>query len=263
MPENLKYSVEDRIATIAINRPEARNAITPEMIAEIVRLVRQADADPAVKCILLDGEGEHFCAGGDVKGFSEFLAMPADERFDTFERKLLIGNRLPKAILEASKPVVVSAKGAVAGAGMGICLAADFVICGQSSYFLAAHILIGISLDCGLSSLLVGAMGIKAAKRLAFLGESIQAKEALELGIVTRIVPDSEVTLTAITLCRRLANGPSTALAGTKSLLNDAAYPTFVELIAKEATMVARATAQDDFRKGITAAMSKKQAQFD
>jgi 2-(1,2-epoxy-1,2-dihydrophenyl)acetyl-CoA isomerase len=105
-------------------------------------------------------------------------------------------------------------------------------------------------------------MGIKAAKRLAFLGESIQSKEALELGIVTKIVPDAEVSDTARALSRRLAKGPSVALAGTKFLLNEAAYPTFVDMIAHEATMVARATAHDDFQKGIEGALAKKPPQF-
>jgi 2-(1,2-epoxy-1,2-dihydrophenyl)acetyl-CoA isomerase len=259
----MTYSVAGRIATVTFNRPEARNALNPELIGELVQLVRAADQDAAVKCILIRGAGENFCAGGDVKTFRDALSMTAEERFDMFERRLMVGNRLPQVLLDCSKPIVVATRGAVAGAGVALCLAADFVISAESSYFVMSHVLIGLSLDCGLSGLLVPALGIKAAKRLALLGERIDAAEALELGLVTRVVDDVQLDDQVQTLASRLAAGPAIAMAGTRHLLNRAAYPDFAGQLAGEAVAVARCAASDDFGKGINAMLSRSAPEFD
>jgi 2-(1,2-epoxy-1,2-dihydrophenyl)acetyl-CoA isomerase len=259
----LKVSIDNRVATLTLNRPEHRNALSPELSATLIQELRRADANPVVKCIVIDGAGEHFCAGGDVKGFNEALSLSPDARFELFERKLAIGNRLPNALLEASKPIVVATRGAVAGAGMALCLAADFVLAGESTYFLAAHVHVGLSLDCGLSGMLVAAMGIKAAKRLALLGERISAPDALALGIVTEVVPDAELSAATGRLSERLAAGPAMAMGATKALINQAAHAQFATQLAREGDWVARCAATEDFRRGVEATLSRKPVQFE
>jgi 2-(1,2-epoxy-1,2-dihydrophenyl)acetyl-CoA isomerase len=263
MSDFIKYSMENRVATLALNRPAARNALSPELIESLIERFRAAENDPVVKCIIIRGEGEHFSGGGDVKNFNETLTLSAEERFSIYERKLLYGVRLPNLLLQARKPVIVETRGAVAGAGLALCLAADFVVSGQSSYFLAAHVHIGLSLDAGLSGLLVGAMGIKAAKRLALLGERVGADEAQALGIVSQVVADTDLASVTATLAQRLVAGPSEALAGSKALLNRAAYPGFDEQLVAEALQVARCAASNDFITGIRAMLERKPATFD
>ncbi|HEX7913734.1 MAG TPA: enoyl-CoA hydratase-related protein [Paraburkholderia sp.] len=263
MLEYVKFAVNERIATITLDRPEARNALNPELTGDLIQKVRLASADPVVKCIVIQAEGEAFCAGGDVKGFSEFLHLSSERRFDAFEQKLLVGNRLPKVLLDSPKPIVVATRGAVAGAGLSLCLAADFVISAESTYFIAAHVLVGLSLDCGLSGMLTAAMGIKAAKRLALLGERLDARQAMDLGIVTQVVNEPELQDVTQKLVRRLAAGPATAMAKTKALLNRAAYRSFNDQLSEEATAIAHCAATDDFRKGIEAALGKQRGSFD
>lgn len=263
MSELVKCSVEQRIATLVLNRPEARNALSPELIEALIERFRAVEQDPAVKCIVIRGEGEHFSGGGDIKNFNETLGQSAEQRFSIYERKLLYGIRLPNLLLEARKPVIIQTRGAVAGAGLALCLAADFVVSGQSSFFLAAHVHIGLSLDSGLSGLLVGAMGIKAAKRLALLGERISADEALELGIITRILPEADLEDATARLAERLATGPSAAMAGSKALLNMAAYKGFNEQLVAEAVQVGRCAATNDFISGIRSVLDRKPAAFD
>ncbi|BCG05674.1 CoA isomerase (plasmid) [Paraburkholderia sp. PGU19] len=263
MLEYVKFTVNDRIATITLDRPEARNALNPELTGELIQKIRLASADPQAKCILIQAEGESFCAGGDVKGFSELLHLSSERRFDAFEQKLLVGNRLPKVILESPKPIVVATRGAVAGAGLSLCLAADFVISAESTYFIAAHILVGLSLDCGLSGMLTAAMGIKTAKRLALLGERFGAKEAMDLGIVTQVVSETDLQDVTQKLVRRLSAGPATAMAKTKDLLNHAVYRSLNDQLAEEATAIAECAATEDFRKGIEAALGKQRRDFD
>lgn len=263
MSEITKYQVKDRVATITLNRPESRNAITSEQITDLIKLVRRANSDSSVKCILFCGEGEHFCAGGDVKGFRDYATLPLEERFDAFERKLLIGNRLSTVILDSPKPVIVATRGAVAGAAVSICLAADFVISSDTSYFIAAHILLGLCLDAGLSGLLPAAMGVKAAKRMALLGENIHAQEALALGICTKVVSELELDDSVRKLINRISNGPAVAMAETKSLINRAVYKGFREQCAEEALSVARTTtANTDFINGIDAMVNKNKPKF-
>ena len=265
MPEksDVLYGVADRIATITLNRPEVRNALSHSVAAEVVRLLREADRDPSVKCILIKGTGEHFSAGGDVKGFDETLKLSAEERYDHFERSMLLGNRLPRALLETSKPIVAATRGAVAGAAVALCLAADFVIAAQSTYFLIAHVHIGLCIDCGLSSLLVGATGIKTAKRLALLGERVLAEEALALGFVTKLATEADLGAEVDQLTARLARGPATAMARSKVLLNQAAFPGFGDLLAAEAESIAECAATDDFRKGVRGLLDRKTAEFE
>ncbi|HEX5805778.1 MAG TPA: enoyl-CoA hydratase-related protein [Macromonas sp.] len=251
-----QYHVQDRVATLTLNRPEARNALSPEVVSELIDLIRQADADAAVKCILIQGTGEHFSGGGDIKHYHELLSLSPEERYDVFERKVLVSNRLPNAILTAQKPVVIAARGAVAGGGLALCLAADFVLCGESAFFLAAHVRIGLPLDCGLSGLLPAAMGIKAAKRIALLGDRIPAQEALALGMVTQVVPDEQLPEVTAKLLKRLTAGPSTAMALTKAQINLSVLADMDTIFAAEVTGVARCAASDDFKRGIESAVS-------
>jgi 2-(1,2-epoxy-1,2-dihydrophenyl)acetyl-CoA isomerase len=263
MSELIKHSVNGRVATLVLNRPQARNALSPELIEALIDAFRAAEADPAIKCIILTGEGEHFSGGGDVKSFNDTLAQSGAQRYSLYERKLLYGARLPNLIIQSRKPVIIQTRGAVAGAGLALCLAADFVISGQSSFFLAAHVHIGLSLDSGLSSLLVGAMGVKAAKRLALLGERIGTDEALALGIVTQVVADEALNEATQALAQRLAAGPAEALAGSKALINRVTYPGFDEQLVAEARQVARCAASDDFIHGIRAILDKAKPTFD
>lgn len=263
MSDSLKIERQGRTARLTLNRPESRNALAPELISALIQAIRDADADPQVKCILIHGEGAHFSAGGDVKGFAELMSTPQEQRRDLFERKVLTGNRLPKSVIEARKPVVVAARGAVAGAGVGLCLAADYVLCGESTYFMVAHVHVGLAVDCGVSAMLVGAVGIKQAMRLALLGERVDAREALRLGMVTEVIPDADLPAATETLLTRLSAGPSIAMAETKTLLNEAAYGDLERQLAREARAVGLCAGTNDFAAGLQAVTTKKRAQFE
>lgn len=259
----LKIVREGRAIHITLNRPEARNALSHDLITELLQAIRQADADPAIKCIVLRGEGEHFCAGGDVKNFAEIMATPPEGRQDMFERRVLVGGRLPQAVLECSKPVVVVAQGAIAGAGLGLCLAADYVLCGSSSFFVAAHVKIGLAVDCLVSTLLVQAMGIKAAMKMALLGERLDAGQALRYGMVSEVVADADLPAATQALLQRLTEGPAVAMASTKRLLNEAAYGDLGKQMVLEAKAVGRCAATQDFATGVAALLARRPPRFD
>lgn len=263
MDELIQSERRDRIAILTLNRPESRNALSPDLIEVLLRHFREAEQDAQVKCILLRGAGECFSAGGDVKSFEATLELPAAERYALFEQRLLNAVRLPNLLLNSPKPVVVQAHGAVAGAGLALCLAADYVVSADNCQFIAAHVHVGLSVDAGISAMLNAAMGIKQAKRLALLGERIDAQQARELGIVTEVVNDDALQQTVDKVTARLAAGPAVAMAGSKALLNRMAYPDLDRQLVEEARAIARCTASDDFAKGIRAALQRKPATFD
>ena len=254
--------IEGRVGTLVLNRPQARNALSPELTDALITQLRALDRDPQVKCIVVRGQGENFSAGGDVKSFSQALELSPGERHDQFEKRLLIGSRLPNLILQANKPVIVVTQGAVAGAGLALALAADFTVCAASSYFIAAHVHVGLSLDVGLSRLLVETIGIKQAKRLALLGEKIDAAQALALGLVTEVVPDGELDAVLEKLTQRLAHGPQRAMQGSKTLLNAAAYSGLDGQLAEEARHIAACTADADFEEGVRSMLEKRRPRF-
>lgn len=263
MSDALRYAVTDRVATLTLNRPEARNPLSPDVVAAFVASLHAADADRDVKAILIRAEGDNFSAGGDVKTFRTALESEPAARFEMFGSRLAVGNRLPQALIDSRKPIVAATRGAVAGAGMALCLGADFVISGESSFFLAAHVLVGLSLDCGLSGLLVATIGLKQAKRLALLGEKVGAQEALALGMVTRVVDDAEVDSEAMRLALRLAAGPTTAMEGSRKLLNDAAHRHFAEELYREGAWLATCAASGDFRTGVENFLQRERRPFD
>ena len=254
--------VDGGVATLSLNRPQARNALSPDMTDALIEAFRQAQADDAVKVIVIVGEGEHFSAGGDVKGFSEAAALSAQQRHDQFEKRLLVASRLPNLILRATKPVIVAPRGAVAGAGLALCLAADFTIACQSSFFIAAHVHVGLSLDVGLSRLLVETVGIKAAKRLALLGEKVSAEQALALGLVDELVAPADFDARVAALAQQLSGGPALALQGTKTLLNNATYAGLDGQLADEARWIARCVASEDFTEGVAATLERRKPRF-
>lgn len=263
MSDLLQVARQGRIVHLTLNRPEARNALTHELIDELLRALRSAEPDPAVKCIVIRGKGEHFCAGGDVKGFSAMLAASPEDRQDQFERRVLAGGRLPQEILDYGKPVVALVQGAVAGAGLGLCLAADYVLCARSSFFVAAHVRVGQAVDCLVSTVLVQAMGTKAAMKMALLGERLDADQALRFGLVSEVVDDDGLEAAAQSVLERLCQGPAVAMAATKQLLNAAAYGNLGPQILLEARAVGRCAATRDFESGVTARLAREEPRFD
>lgn len=258
----IQVDSKDGLASVMICNPVARNALTPEMVRELTRLFRRLDDDDTVKCVLLRGSGGHFIGGGDVKGFEATLAQSSMERYEAYEQKLLVGNRMISAIEDMKKPLVVSAQGAVAGAGLAICLAADFVIAARSSFFVCSHVHLGLSLDCGLSYLLPRNMNIKAAKEIALLGGRITSDAAVEQGIVTCCVEEDELEAKTAEYTDKILKLPGNALGHIKWLINHSYQTSRNEQLSAEVKAVAECAAHENFEIGVRAFIKKKRPDF-
>lgn len=262
MNDDILSSVCDHVATITFNRPESRNAISREMVQALTGLLNGFSADPSVRCLVFRGAGEHFSAGGDVKGFREALSLSPDECREMFEARVGASADL-FAQLEALRiPVVAVARGAVAGAGLAFVLASDFAYVSDTSFYVFAHTRIGIPLDSGLSYFLPRVVGWRKAKELTLGGSRITAAQALEINLVSRVLPDADLDPAADALIATLAGGATRALGLSKELLSVSLSNDICGQIAAEAKAVGDCAAGPDFVEGVSAFVDGRKARF-
>jgi 2-(1,2-epoxy-1,2-dihydrophenyl)acetyl-CoA isomerase len=250
------------VATVTLNRPAARNAVTGAMVQDFTRFVRSVERDTSLRCIVLRGEGDHFMAGGDVKSFGETAALPGDERRAMFEQRVQDVSPLLLALERMPQILVAGVKGAVAGAGLSFVAGADLAIAGASSFFLLAQIKIGVSPDGGATYYLPRELGLKRAKEIALLGDRFDAAQAQQWGLVNRVVPDAEVAGAVTEIAQRLAAGPSLALARTKRLIQRSLHCSLPEQLQAEAEAFADCASQPDFVEGATAFAERRSPRF-
>jgi len=262
MPDALLFEKSDRVARITFNRPGARNASSPQMLQDLTDYLRTAKDDPDVRAVLIGATGEHFCGGGDVTTFGETLQKSVAERMHQYERRLMAAAPLYVILEEFGKPLVCATRGAIAGAAISLVLASDFVIAGESSFFVFAHAGLGLCLDAGLSYFLPRVVGWRKAKTLTLMGARVDSSEALALGMITNRVPDTSVEEASDELLARLVIGPTLAFAHSKTLLNRSAHNSISEQLRAEASSVAACAASEDFPEGVRAFMEKRKPRF-
>jgi 2-(1,2-epoxy-1,2-dihydrophenyl)acetyl-CoA isomerase len=220
--------IEDGMARITINRPEAGNAMTSAMRDQIAEWVQDASADLNVRVVIITGAGEKaFCTGADLRGGrAGSQARPEgapDAVVGDGARTIRNGwQRLVASILDCEKPVIAGVNGTAAGGGMHLALACDLVVAAEEAKFIEIFVRRGIAPDGGGAWLLARLVGIQKAKELFFFGDDVPATEAYRLGLVNRVVPRAELEETLQQWATRLAHGPTKAIGTAKWLTNRA-----------------------------------------
>lgn len=205
MSEKVIVARQGAVARLVLDRPEALNAIGPDMAAQLYRTARELSADPSVRCVVVAGAGPHFMAGGDIRYFVDLLPLPAAERDAKFSELITdVGNAV--ACLQAMpKPVIGAVRGAVAGFGFSLMCACDLVVASRATVCKLAYGGLGTSPDGGGSYSLPRLLGVRRALEVALLDERLDAARALELGLVTRMVGDEALDAVVAELAGRLA----------------------------------------------------------
>jgi 2-(1,2-epoxy-1,2-dihydrophenyl)acetyl-CoA isomerase len=247
------------VAWITLSRPDALNAMTPQLGQELLSALDALAADRDVRALVLTGAGRAFSSGADLKGG---VWQAQDGSTDLLSPLREIFHPLILRLRRLEKPVIAAVNGGAVGIGCSLALAADIVIAAESAYFLMAFANIGLTLDGGASALLVGRVGHTRASEMALLAERIGAEQALGWGLVNRVVPDVELRDVAGTLAAKLAAGPPGSYASTKRTLNAAAYPNLAEVLDFEATLQQERAESGDFLEGVRAFLEKRPAQF-
>lgn len=216
----IDLNVEAAIATITLNRPDKRNAMSDAMRSEFIQALEQVAADKAIKALVLTGAGKGFCAGGDIQGMERRMNAPAGEvGFNGWHRQQRVHHT--QALLHTMpKPVVAAVNGAASGLGADTALACDFIMASEWANFTWSYIHRGIIPDGGGMYFLPRRVGLVKAKELIFTGRKVDVDEALALGIVDRKASSVSLLADAQAWAAELGKGSSTALALTKTILN-------------------------------------------
>ena len=254
----LKFDVRDGVAHITLNRPEAANALNLEMAQELLRAVLRCDEDPEVRAVLVTGAGDMFCVGGDLKSFSE-----QGEHLPHHLKE--VTTYLHAAVSRMARmdpPVVAAVHGAAAGAGMSLACACDLVLAAESARFTMAYSNAGLTPDGSSTYYLPRLVGLKRALELTLTNRQLSAREAMEWGLVARVVPDEDLPEDATTLASHLAAGATKALGAAKRLLRGGWTETLETQMEHETQTIADMARTADAREGISAFLEKRQAEF-
>jgi 2-(1,2-epoxy-1,2-dihydrophenyl)acetyl-CoA isomerase len=256
---NLLFDLRQNVARITLNRPDAVNALSLEMARELEEASLRCEDDRAVRAVLLSGAGRIFCAGGDLKAFA--AQSPAE--VPIYLKKLTF--HLHKAVSRFARmkaPLVGAIHGNVGGAGMSIACACDFVLAAESARFTLAYTRAGLTPDGSSTYFLPRIIGLRRTMELAITNRALSAREAHELGLVTRVVPDAELLTQAETLAADLASGPTHAFGGVKRLLRESATNSLEDQMELEAELIGEMGRSADAREGIEAFLSKRAPKF-
>ncbi len=248
----------DAVATITLNRPDAYNALDLALGRDLFHAVLEVDEDPGVRCVVLTGAGRAFCGGGDVKDFAGSL-----DRIGVLVKELTTYvHGAVSRLVRSPKPIIVAINGTAAGGGLSLALAGDLVLAGESAKLTMAYSRIAATPDGSSSYFLPRLIGLRRAMELYLTNRVLTAKEALEWGLVTRVVPDGELAGAAAALARELAQGPTRAFGGAKLLFHQSTHESLETQMELESQAIAASGHTEDFREGVTAFASKRTPTF-
>jgi 2-(1,2-epoxy-1,2-dihydrophenyl)acetyl-CoA isomerase len=254
----LLLDIRAGVAHIRLNRPDAYNGLNLTMAEELADAALRCGNDPAVRAVLLSGEGRVFSAGGDLNDFTA-----RGSGIKPYIEELTAAFHLAVSrLVRMAPPVIAAVQGSAAGGGMSLAIACDLVVAAESARFTMAYTRIGLCPDGSSSYFLPRLVGLKRALDLILTNRVLGAQEALEWGLVSRVVPDAELMSEAETLARNLAAGPTAAFGLSKRLVQSGWTETLETQMALETQAISSLTASDDAREGIQAFLEKRPARF-
>lgn len=258
----LLETLDGGLLHLTLNRPERRNALNEEMMTMLVDALRRATGDPAVRAVLLTGAGGTFCVGGDVKAFNEQGGAGGKAPLEARVSNLRARMEAARLLHDMPKPTVAGIAGAAAGAGLSLALACDLRIAGAGAKITTAFAKVGLSGDFGGTYFLSNLVGPGKARELYMLSPVLDAGSAERLGIVNRIVADSDLDAEAVKWAREIAAGPTITLGYIKKNFNLAERASLSELLDAEAMHHSRCGETADHREAAAAFVEKRKPAF-
>jgi 2-(1,2-epoxy-1,2-dihydrophenyl)acetyl-CoA isomerase len=256
--ETVDLTTDGPAARILLNRPEALNAWNEQFGRDLLDAVTAVAEDDALRALLITGAGRGFSSGADLKE----QRTDGDGVPDLSSRLKEIYHPIITGLREMPKPVVAAVNGPAVGIGCSLALAADLIVAAESSYLLLAFVNIGLVPDGGSTAFLPARVGYARAAEMAMLGERVPAEQALNWGLVNRVVPDDDLASVSGELLDRLANGPTRSYAGAKKLLNRRMYADLAGQLDAEAQAQKEQGSSKDFIEGVLAFVEKRPPNF-
>lgn len=257
MPDCLILEIKDKTAYITLNRPDVYNAFNDELSYALQDALKEATRNDEVRVVVLTGAGKAFCSGQDLKDISQkenrSLRDSIDKRY----------NPIIKAMRTMPKPIICRLNGVAAGAGCSLALASDMVIAAENASLIEIFINVGLVLDSGSSYFLPRVVGSQKAFELATMGSKVTAAQALELGIVTKVVPAEELDAAVETVVSFYRNAPTKAVGLMKKMLNKSFNSDLDTMLEYEANCQEIAGNSDDYKEGVKAFNEKRKPAFE
>jgi 2-(1,2-epoxy-1,2-dihydrophenyl)acetyl-CoA isomerase len=254
--ETLIVERANSIATIVLNRPEARNALDLTMRREMLGVLDEIEADPTARVVILTGAGGHFCSGGDVK------TMKKPHTAAEGRGRVELLNKLVLRLVNFPLPTIAMVDGYAVGAGSNLALCCDLIVASDRAKFGELFCKIGLAVDGGGTWLLPRLVGLARAKELVFTGDVIDAAEAARIGLVNRVVDAAALETATRALAEKIAAGPPLALRLDKQMLNRAAAGDLASALELEAFSQGLAIASEDHKEGVGAFFDKRPPKF-
>jgi enoyl-CoA hydratase/carnithine racemase len=263
--EELLARLDDGVAVVTLNRPEARNALSDTLSPALRQMMARLRDDPEVRCVVLTGAGTAFCAGGDVKGMGGRSTRRGAPRTpeEAIEDLTVRQQTLTGALYALPQPTIAALPGPAAGAGLSIALACDLRIMSESAFVTTGFANVGLSGDYGASFFLTHLVGTAAARELFFTARRVDAAECARLGIANQVVPDERLMDETLDLARRMAAGPTVAYRYMKENLDRALREDLAGCLAGEARGVLRTAQTEDHREAVRAFVEKRPPRFE
>lgn len=256
--DGLTLTVENGVARITLDRPEAGNAITLPLAQALLAAAIRCEGDPAVRCVVLTGSGRLFCAGGDVL----LLSGAGGQRPQLLSELIATFHAAVQRLARLAKPLVTLINGPAAGAGFSLALLGDVAIGARSAHFTAAYSAIGLTPDGGLSWLLPRLVGLRKAQDIILTNRRIKADEAEAIGLVSRIVDDEALAEEGARTAKAFTDGPVQALSASRSLLRESFETGFETQLDRELRSMVKAGACAESEEGLSALLEKRAPDF-
>ena len=254
--ESVLFSIENNIAIIKLNRPDVYNSFNQEMALTVNRLLTECSTNSEVRAIYLTGMGKAFSAGQDLQEIIDPEGPPISDIVSKHYNPMI------ELIREIEKPVVAAVNGVAAGAGANIALACDLTIAKESASFIQAFSKIGLIPDSGGTYFLPRIVGRQRATALMMLGDKVSAKEAEEMGMIYKCVPDEEFDAFTMKIATKLASMPTKGLGYTKRALNYSLSNDLTTQLAIEDQLQSAAAMTKDYKEGVQAFLEKRKPEF-
>lgn len=256
--ETITLEVDAGVGIITLNRPDEMNALNGQMAQDLFDAAMTCDTDPAIRAVLITGAGKMFSAGGDLK---EFMAQ--GDTVSAFVTRMATVLHMAIARLNRmDPPVVMAINGTAAGGGFSFALSGDYAIASENAKFVSAYTASGLSPDASSTYFIAKHVGLLRAKELVLTNRVLDAREALDWGIVNKVVRADELLDEAMAIARRFAAGPTKAYGQAKHLLHTAFSESMETQLEFESQGIASMMQTDDARAGLDAFLHKRKAEF-
>jgi 2-(1,2-epoxy-1,2-dihydrophenyl)acetyl-CoA isomerase len=252
----LKYSVEQGVATITLNRPDVYNALNDEITYELQDALKAVAKDAQVRVVVLTGEGKAFCSGQDLK------AASGDQKRSFLQSLHKRYNPIISAMRNLPKPIVCRLNGVAAGAGCSLALACDVIVAAEEATLIEVFINIGLVPDSGSSYFLPRTVGMNKAFELCSMGNRVKATEAVTIGLINKSVPSSELDSAVKFYTDYFAKAPTKSIGLIKKMLNKSVTSSLDEMLEYEAYCQEIAGTSADYKEGVTAFLEKRKPDF-